>query len=186
MVCIGEPWVSQVVLVVRNPLANAGGIRDMGFIPRSGRSSGGGHCNPLQYSCLENPMDKGVWWATVHRVMSGEHVISLVLSHHNKNLKWQMLKPSACHSTRTDRVSALSDRLSQLLDRPVLHLLDRSVLQLRVTTQFYLENKGTTSSRCEGMPTQKLQRRERPLPFSSCFMFLFLFFSLPLGLPSVN
>ena len=55
---------SQVALVAKNPPANAG---EAGSIPRSGRSSGGGHGNPLQYSCLENPMDSGTWWATVHR-----------------------------------------------------------------------------------------------------------------------
>ena len=59
---------SQVVLVVKNPTANAGDIRDTGSIPGSGRSPGGGHGNPLQYSCLENPMDRGAWQATVHGV----------------------------------------------------------------------------------------------------------------------
>ena len=54
--------------MVKNPPANAGDIRDMGSTPRSGRSPGGGHSNPLQYSCLENPMDRGAWQATVHRV----------------------------------------------------------------------------------------------------------------------
>ena len=49
---------SQVVLVVKNPLANAGDIRDAGSIPGSGRSPGGEHGSPLQYSCLENPMDR--------------------------------------------------------------------------------------------------------------------------------
>ena len=49
-----ELWTSQVVLVVKNPPANAGDIRDVGWIPRSGRSLGGGHSNPFQYSCLEN------------------------------------------------------------------------------------------------------------------------------------
>ena len=48
------------MLVVKNPPANAGDARDMGLIPESGRSPGGGHGNPLQYSCLENPMDRGV------------------------------------------------------------------------------------------------------------------------------
>ena len=52
----------------KNPSANAGDIRDADSIPGSGRYPGGGHGNPLQYSCLENPMDRGVCWATVHRV----------------------------------------------------------------------------------------------------------------------
>ena len=59
---------SQVALVVKNPFANAGDIRDVGSIPGSGRFSRGGHGNPLQYSRLGNLMDRGVWWATVHRV----------------------------------------------------------------------------------------------------------------------
>ena len=56
---------SQVALVVKNPPANAGDIRDAGSIPGSGRSPGGGHGNPLQYSCLANPTDRAAWWATV-------------------------------------------------------------------------------------------------------------------------
>ena len=59
---------SQVVLVVKNPPDNAGDIRDVGLIPGLGRSPGAGHDNPLQYSCLENPMDKGSWWSRVHEV----------------------------------------------------------------------------------------------------------------------
>ena len=55
----------QMVLVIKN---YAGDIRDLGSIPGLGRFSGGVHGNSLQYSCLENPMDRGVWWATVHRV----------------------------------------------------------------------------------------------------------------------
>ena len=54
--------------MVKNLLANAGDIRDGGLIPRLARSPGEGHGNPLQYSCLENPMDSGAWRATVHRV----------------------------------------------------------------------------------------------------------------------
>ena len=53
---------------VKNLPAKAGDIRDMGSIPGSGRSSGGGHGNPLQYSCLENPMDREAWRAIAHRV----------------------------------------------------------------------------------------------------------------------
>jgi len=50
-------WATQVVLMVKNLLANAGDVRNMGSIPGSGRSPGGGHGNPLQSSCLKNPMD---------------------------------------------------------------------------------------------------------------------------------
>ena len=50
---------SQVALMVKNAPANAGNVRDAGLISGSGRSSGGGHGNPLQYSCRENPMDRG-------------------------------------------------------------------------------------------------------------------------------
>ena len=49
--------------VMKNHPANAGDIRDVGEIPGLGRSPGGGHGNPLQYSFLENPMDRGAWWA---------------------------------------------------------------------------------------------------------------------------
>ena len=58
----------QVVLVVKNPPANTGDIREVGLISGFGRSPGGGQGNPLQYFCLENPMDRGVWLATVHNV----------------------------------------------------------------------------------------------------------------------
>ena len=61
-------WASQVVLVVKKPPADAGDLRDVGLVPGSGRFPRGGHGNPLQYSCLENPMDRGAWWAIVHRV----------------------------------------------------------------------------------------------------------------------
>ena len=63
-----DKWASQVVLVVKNLPANAGDIRDTGSIPASGRFPGGRHGNPLQYYCLENPMDRGAWRATVHWV----------------------------------------------------------------------------------------------------------------------
>ena len=54
--------------MVKNPPANAGDVRDLDLIPGSGRSPGVGNGNPLQDSCLENPMDKGAWLATVHGV----------------------------------------------------------------------------------------------------------------------
>ena len=59
---------SQVALAIKNPPANALDVRDANSIPGLGRSPGGWHGNPLQYSCLENPMDRGAYWATGHNV----------------------------------------------------------------------------------------------------------------------
>ena len=64
---------SQMVLVVKNLLANIGDLRD-----GSGRSPGEGHGNPPQYSCLENPMDRGAWRATVHRVAKSQTQLKLL------------------------------------------------------------------------------------------------------------
>ena len=59
---------SQVAIVVKNPPANAGDVRDASLIPGLGRSPGGGHGKPLQYSCLENSINRGAWRVTVHWV----------------------------------------------------------------------------------------------------------------------
>ena len=61
-----------MALGVKNLPANAGDVRDVGLIPGLRRSPGGGHDNPFQYSCLENPKDRGTWQATVHRVTKNE------------------------------------------------------------------------------------------------------------------
>ena len=61
-----------MVLVVKNPPANAGDLKDAGSIPESGRSPGEGHGNPLQYSFLENPMERGTWQATIHGVVQSD------------------------------------------------------------------------------------------------------------------
>ena len=74
MFTMGLSWASQVALVVKNTPANAGALRDVGSIPRLGRVPGGGHGNPLQYSCLENPADRGAWRATDHSVCVLSHV----------------------------------------------------------------------------------------------------------------
>ena len=60
---------------------NAGDIRDTGSIPGLGRSPRGGHGNPFQYSCLENPMDRGAWWATVHRVAKSQTWLKQLHTH---------------------------------------------------------------------------------------------------------
>ena len=64
--------MAHVVLVVKNWPANAGDLRDSGLIPGLGRFPRGRHGNPLQYSCLENPMDREAWMATVHRVAKSQ------------------------------------------------------------------------------------------------------------------
>ena len=58
--------------MVKNLLTNAGDARDTGSIPKSGRSPGVGNGNPFQYPCLENSMDRGAWWATVHGVIKSQ------------------------------------------------------------------------------------------------------------------
>ena len=67
-----ELRASQVALVVKNPPATAGDLRDSGSIPGLGRFPGGGHGNPFQYSCLENPVDRGAWRATLQRVAKSQ------------------------------------------------------------------------------------------------------------------
>jgi len=63
---------SQVVLEVKYLPVNAGDDRNVGLIPGSGRTPGVGNGNPLQYSCLENPMDRGAWWSKVHGVTKSQ------------------------------------------------------------------------------------------------------------------
>ena len=76
-------WSSQVV--VKNLPASAEDVRDAGSIPGLGRSPGGGHGNPLQYSCLENPLDRGVWWATVYGVAKSQAGLSNLAQHHTSH-----------------------------------------------------------------------------------------------------
>ena len=99
--CSAVPWMqtqnctsmlipsraSQVALVVKN--LPAGDIRDSGSIPGSGRSLGGGHGNPLQYSCLENPMDRGAWRAIVHRVSKSPIWLKRLSAH----VHWSWINP---------------------------------------------------------------------------------------------
>ena len=75
-------WDSQVMLVVKNPPASAGDVKDTGSILSSGRSPGGGHGNSLQYSCPENPMDRGALWAIVYRIPQGRTRLSSCMCTH--------------------------------------------------------------------------------------------------------
>ena len=89
-----------MTLVVKNPPASAGDIKDVGLIPGSGRSPGGGHGNSLQYSCLENPMDRGAWQATIHGVTkksdmteATSHACSSFLNIHGKSKSLEEYAP---------------------------------------------------------------------------------------------
>ena len=85
-----KPKASQVAVGVKNMPANAGDMRDLGLIPGWGRSPGGGQGNPLQYSCLENPMDRGVCQVTVHRVAQSQIQLKQINTH---------LKPTESETT---------------------------------------------------------------------------------------
>ena len=95
---------SQVVLVVKNLPANTGDLRDPGSVPGSGRSPGEGNGDPLQYSCLENPMDRGAWWATVHGVAKSRARLKWLTAHahciinHLLLLLYGVLFCSGCHN----------------------------------------------------------------------------------------
>ena len=72
----GTRWAFSVVLMVKNPPANAGDVREAGSIP-GWEDPPGGHGNPLQYSCLENPMDIGAWQRTVHPIAKSQTRLSM-------------------------------------------------------------------------------------------------------------
>ena len=65
-------WASRVMLMIKNPPANAGEVRDMDSAPGLKKSPGGQCGNPIQCSCMENPMERGAWWATVQRVAKSQ------------------------------------------------------------------------------------------------------------------
>ena len=88
-----------MALVIKNPPASAGDLRDVGSIPGSGQSPGGEHGNPLQYSCLENPMDRGAWWAKVHGVAK---------SLENPHGKRSLVGYSPCGHKESDTTEQLS------------------------------------------------------------------------------
>ena len=93
----------QVALVVKNPPASLGNLRDLGSIPGLGRSPGGGKGNPFQYSCLENPMDRGAWRATVHRVAKSQTRLKRLSTHaHYSGFLRFNLMPSGCTRTCPD------------------------------------------------------------------------------------
>ena len=83
-------WVSQVAQWVKNQPATVG---DVGSIPGSGRSPGGGHGNSLQYSCLESPMDRGVWWATICGVTRSWTRLKRLSTAYRAHVGWGLMAP---------------------------------------------------------------------------------------------
>ena len=83
-------WSIQVVVVVKKLSASAGDVRDMSLIPGLGRSSGEGHGNPLQYSCLENPVDRGAWQAMVLRVEKSQNQLKQFSTHIYRDQKTEL------------------------------------------------------------------------------------------------
>ena len=90
--------------MIKNLPASAGDIRDTGLIPGLGRSPGGGHGNPLQYSCLENPMDRGACWAMVHRVVKSQAQLKQ-LSMHGPMMNTWVVPPFTIIKTHTSSKS---------------------------------------------------------------------------------
>ena len=78
--------------MVKNLLASAGDVRDAGSIPGSGRSPEGGHSNPLQHSCLENPMDRGVRRAAVHRVVKSQTQLKQLNMHAHAHTREEIMR----------------------------------------------------------------------------------------------
>ena len=81
--------------------ANAGDVRDMGLIPGSGRFPGGRHGNSFQHSCLENPIDRGAWWATIHRVARSQTPPKRLSTHTHRPdwlPRWLRGKESTCQA----------------------------------------------------------------------------------------
>ena len=98
-----------MALVIKNPPATAGDVRDTGSIPGWGRSRGEGHSNSLQYSCLENPMDRGAWWAMVLRITKNPTWLKCLSPHiahpkkfhgyprYTEHVNWECMTENICH-----------------------------------------------------------------------------------------
>ena len=117
--------------MVKNPPANAGDKRDAGSIPRLGRSSGGGHGNPLQYSFLENPMDRGAWWATVHRVTKSQTQLKWLSTHKQE---WNIAIYSNVDDLRDYHTKwSKSDREKQIDD--ITYVESKKIAQMNLLTK---------------------------------------------------
>ena len=102
---------------IKNQPSHAGDARELGSIPGSGRSAGGGHGNPLQYSCLENSMDRGAWQAIVHGVAK-------IPTHLSDSTHTVSLVPTDCHSPDRRRDCAHLGAISTRAHSPLLNTAD--------------------------------------------------------------
>ena len=113
---------SHMMLVVKNPPADAGDIRDVGLILGSGRSPGGGHGNQLQYSCLENPMDRGAWlqFIGLQKGWTGLKWLSMhTCSQCSHNIRGLKLRKVRWHAEIANGKAGNLDKVSQI-PNPVL------------------------------------------------------------------
>ena len=100
--------VSQVALVVKNLPTNAGDIRDTGSIPRSGRSPRVGNGNPFQYSCLENPMDRAAWWATICSVTKSQTQLKHLSMNSGYRIRKETVSSRCCYDLPYPNVMIMS------------------------------------------------------------------------------
>ena len=114
-------WVSQVALVVKNPPAEAGAAGDAGSVPRLGRSPRIGNGNPLPSNCLENFMDTGAWWATVHGASVRHDWATDHIHIHRNEVFWRLFSPGSqsdpLKATVLCSVSCASPHLAQSKDQ---------------------------------------------------------------------
>ena len=112
--CLRKQFTTnQVAVMVMYPPANAGDARDMGSVFGLGRTPGVGNCNLLQYSCLENPSDRGDWWATVHGVTKSWTWLKWLSTHtcmHFSRLNWNW-QVEATFSELSRSLSWVTDQL---------------------------------------------------------------------------
>ena len=122
-----QPGALPVVLTVKNPPANAG---DVGSVTGSGRSPGEVHDNPLKYFCLENPVNRGAWWATVHRVAKCWTWLKQ-LSMHAKSWTYDFLFSMEINNSHPISQSSATFKMSEIMHRAI-HIL--SLYQCQFTT----------------------------------------------------
>ena len=110
-----------MALAVKSLPSNAGDIKDVGSIPGSGRFPGGGHGNPLQHSCLKNPMDRGAWWVTVHTVAKSRTQLKRLNTHkHIINILYEEpeIKLPTSNGSSKKQESSRKTSISALLTMP--------------------------------------------------------------------